>query len=293
MNTALKWVIGILIVYAVIRISYDVYWGQYGAERVSYKVALCVSGQLRTFRQCYPGIKKYIIDCYDTDVYLCIGDEEKKEDVQEAVKLFSPKNWKQIKVDCGKLCSCKNGKDRRHLFYIGEKMKVCEEMREQSGVRYDVVIKIRPDLRLHQSVPINVMESCTVNNILWSPTVSPSTLIVYPNSFFNQLMIWYLPNSVNDQFMVASPEVMKDVTLAFCSESKKDWPCRVNYPFLFDNVVNTEGVLDKILTQRGIHSGRFPFSFYIQRTENGTIVAEVGNCIWHHAKKSIFTNLFK
>ena len=293
MNRIWKYVITFAVVYLILRIAYDTYTAQWCTEEGNYKVALCISGQLRTFRQCYPGIKKYIIDCYDTDVYLCIGDEEKKEDVEEAVKLFRPKNWKQIKVDCGDICVCKNGKDRKHLFYIGEKMKACEEMREQSGIRYDVAMKIRPDLCLHQSVPRDVMNSCTLNRILWSPIISPDTLVVYPNSFFNQLMIWYLPNSVNDQFMVASPAVMKDVTLAFCNESKEDWPCRVNYPFLFDNVVNTEGVLDKILTQRGIHSGRFPFRFYLQRTENGTIVEEVWHCIWHHANKSIFKLLFK
>lgn len=159
------------------------------------KVALCISGQMRTFEACFPNLTKYIIDPLKTDIFIHTWanngistkakDEEKANFSDEKVtqtvlkKLYHPKiavieEYKDsyseelngVKVpDILKKEENQHYKGAIPMFY---KMYKCNELKRQYEIkndrRYDLVIRLRPDLMINEEIPSPVLQQW---DILW------------------------------------------------------------------------------------------------------------------------------
>jgi hypothetical protein len=176
------------------------------------KIALCISGQMRAYLDCFDSFYRYIINIYNPDIFIhtwedagrCENINEKcstniisADDLYELynakiviVEKFDPQYFNEI--DGIIIPSILNKLEQVHaktflpMFY---KMKKCNDIRREyekrNGIKYDFVIRIRPDLKLMSHIPKHVFEN---RDIFWTRS---------SDSF-----------RVNDQYFIASSKVM-------------------------------------------------------------------------------------
>jgi len=159
------------------------------------KVALCISGQMRTYRHCFTHLKKNILDPLNPDVFIytwsdagiCTkADQEKKRPFVEAPvtydflhNLYHPKSaviqeYKDtyseemhgVRIpDILKKMEPNHYRGAIPMFFT---MYECNELKRQHEVngcfRYDLVIRLRPDLLIREEIPNNVLEN---PGVLW------------------------------------------------------------------------------------------------------------------------------
>lgn len=149
------------------------------------KVALCLSGQLRTFKHCFPSIKSSILDPYQPDVFFAtdpnmyyeasIGKGINQGTLAEAMEMYHPKVV--IKVD--ETHPLLNQIDKNILLprkvdstnldrFLNDLLKrynvglFCRLFSEQFNIKYDVVIRARFDTEINQLLPINIEEGIMI-----------------------------------------------------------------------------------------------------------------------------------
>jgi len=143
------------------------------------KVALCLSGQIRTFKECYPNIKRNILDHYNPVVFISTEDgneyhgsfgkgvnshsiEEIKELLKPAVINIVNDNT-HIKVDNGKLDSnrvesCNVDRFAKDLSHRSIVSKSCQAYNEN----FDIVIRARLDLDIRSILPIVIQNGISI-----------------------------------------------------------------------------------------------------------------------------------
>jgi hypothetical protein len=254
---------------------------------MNYRVALCISGRLQNFRYCFPNVKKFIIDRYHTDVFVCIGENESDEDIADAYRLYNPQDFKKINYASPSICICENSKKNcDHLFHIGIKMLKCDRLRRNMPYTYDAIIRIRPDIQPFEPVPDYVIQSCASGSTdIWTPITDIKTSLVNPSSFFNQYMDG---KHINDQLIVASPSTMAlfcekfyetIITRAVCEhepDTSHDLFRRYN------PLIITEYVMSKVAQRCKFREVHFSYSYLLIR-EDGCIHKE----LWRSLAKQV------
>jgi hypothetical protein len=163
------------------------------------KVALCISGQMRQFELAYGSIKKYILDPLSPDVFIFT---EKQRGITNRVDFEGSKSKLDI-VDKEEINSFfnpteleffdppKNLHRKLHGVRIPDELVnaesppqspnrwkgnlpnfygiyKCNQMKSnyeyRKGFNYDLVIRLRPDLALHEPLPEKVL---TRNDTIW------------------------------------------------------------------------------------------------------------------------------
>jgi hypothetical protein len=200
------------------------------------RIAVCISGQLRTFRHCVPALKKNILNRHNCGVFLHVWEKigsspkEGKNSppatitIDELNALYDPveaiieksgpmdsETLKGIHIP-SELIKAEpiHHKGSLPMFY---KIYACDLLRqnhEQSnGFEYDAVIKLRPDFIIKEPLPREVLDNL---QFLWhssrmlNPTfqvsdkfaVSSSSNMTYYSSVFPKLPeYWQEPLGLN------------------------------------------------------------------------------------------------
>jgi hypothetical protein len=145
-------------------------------DKQKLKIAVQLYGNLRTYRDCFPNLKQYLLDHYDCDVFIHTWDtldhntkawhklNEGKEIVelntddirQELVQLYNPKSVtieKQEPKDLGNITD-KVGQTYS-IFGISCMMRTMKKVntlrvryQKENNVKYDFVLCTRPDIFL-------------------------------------------------------------------------------------------------------------------------------------------------
>ena len=157
---------------------------------MNYKIAIQFFGHLRTFEQCATSIKKYILSKYDCDVFVHTWSDTEHSTqtwhnskskirpinqsmLNKIVKIYNPKMIlveKQIVSDDDTLIACLHDQQTRTIsangmsFMLQSQIKV-NKLRKQyskkNNTKYDMVIMLRPDIYLHNSLDINqIIHQC-------------------------------------------------------------------------------------------------------------------------------------
>jgi len=132
------------------------------------KVALCLSGQLRCFKQTYPSIKEHLIDPLKTDVYgsfwnYLLPDERNQEDGTwiEFLDLYRPVlaeavNFGELENQrFGNSPLCQHAAEGVHvdrLLAMWHRIKWAFRMTKRS--HYDLYIRCRCDLKFLSGIPL-------------------------------------------------------------------------------------------------------------------------------------------
>jgi len=156
------------------------------------KIALCISGQMRTCKSTYSTIYTSIISKYNPDVFIhtwdLVGVSDKETSVdtpyyvsKELLQQYNPKKYiiEKFKVEyrdtLGEVDVPDILKKYEPINYKGNlpmyfKIKKCfelmEEYEDEVGFKYDIVIRLRPDLDIYGTLP-NI-ESINRNTIYLS-----------------------------------------------------------------------------------------------------------------------------
>jgi hypothetical protein len=164
-------------------------------EHQLMKAALCISGQMRTYRHCFASLKQNILDPLNPDVFIytwsdagsCtrIEKDERQPSLQAPVThdrlrtLYHPKSaiiqeyktayaeeMHGVRVpDILKKMEPHNYRGAIPMFFT---MYQCNELKRQyeadGGFQYDVVIRLRPDLLISELIPKRILEN---PGVLW------------------------------------------------------------------------------------------------------------------------------
>lgn len=151
------------------------------------KVALCISGQMRTFDQCFDNLKKYILNQYECDIFIHTWDNrgiskhgnnfyinENDEITSEMLfNIYKPKkiiieNFREFKV-LDKYVEISNMVNPKFTtFPMFYSQKCCNDLKnnysQENNINYDFIIRMRPDLQLESFIPKYVLNE---TNVFW------------------------------------------------------------------------------------------------------------------------------
>lgn len=158
------------------------------------KIALCLSGQMRTYKMCYNNLKKHILEPFNPDVFihtwsktgivtkvklLSIFQGNQQVTEKELQKMYSPKNMVIEDFHNSYLEEIEGvrypeiltkyvpppGRASLPMYY---KIKKCNDLKceeeNKNNFKYDLVIRLRPDLNILEPLPGEVLDN---SHILW------------------------------------------------------------------------------------------------------------------------------
>ena len=154
------------------------------------KVALLLTGQLRTYRMCKYIVKHCIIDRYDTDVFMSIdvpnnqqnewrgsSDDTPENDILDAISWFQPVKYIVTREHDHSLADSVYDKlsefvtrwRLRLLFVQYANVKKAYQLLQQHGTNYDLVIRMRFDQILWNLDKVILHESLEKSNQVATP----------------------------------------------------------------------------------------------------------------------------
>ena len=126
------------------------------------KIALLISGYLRSLKNNIESLKENLLDMYDVDIYIHITNNNeikylnKHISIDEVNLLLKPKVM--IVTDNIKFYNDYNDLyNQNYKFYVLNKKR--KEIEKIENIKYDVVMKIRPDVYLHEKVFIELNDN--------------------------------------------------------------------------------------------------------------------------------------
>jgi hypothetical protein len=123
------------------------------------KIALVLSGQLRSFQQGFNFIKKNLLDHYDIDVYFHTWSKNWDDNV---IKLYNPKSFlveddsifnefKQYKI-------MSNNHPAKNTIMMYRSIKYADMLRKNSYINYDWILRTRFDFALNKKINFEDLE---------------------------------------------------------------------------------------------------------------------------------------
>ena len=183
------------------------------------KIAMTISGQPRQYAAGFLECKKWFLDKYDIDVYLHswidkkfykydFFDEGKLQNTytadentySEILELYKPKDYlfeKAINFDATDIKGSNNQRLNSQLG-MWMSLKRAWDLLEESGIKYDYVIRTRFDLQFTD----HVVESCPLISNITQLNPNQVNLFDYHNDNHRKL-------NVNDLFAIGGYDVMK------------------------------------------------------------------------------------
>jgi len=131
------------------------------------KVALLIAGYLRCFENNVESLKKHLLDIYDVDVYIHITDCEESKYLNKPIDINKITEWLNPKMIIISKNFEFNNKfnnlyNQNYKFYMLNKKRI--EIEKVENIKYDVVIKFRPDINLQQNFDFKNIE-----NVIYIP----------------------------------------------------------------------------------------------------------------------------
>jgi hypothetical protein len=225
------------------------------------KIALIITGQLRTYKLCSTIIKNTIIDKYDTDVFLSIKKSNKlqsiylndtkdtsDDDIKNAIDIYSPKDV-YICDDYDSIYETmytnrdfiENRLLLEQYYMIEQGYKLLIKYIKSNNVKYDAIIRVRFDQYIwseSSNIISSFLTTTSVGNMImyYNPeeieninNISKSLIIDMDTPLSNEIYVYGKGDIdseykwVNDQFWLHSMELI-DIMVNFY----KDIPSIIN-----------------------------------------------------------------
>src|SRR5438105_12107866 len=158
---------------------------------MSIKIALCLSGHMRSYKQCLENYKENIFSKFDVDVFIHTWDrnpnydlfQDKIIDTQEIINLYKQAGASNVFIFIETADSLDNIEDmskNKIMEYWKTDNKICHinliyqyykiykvhkmkrEYELENNIIYDIVIRSRPDIIFNNKVDINVNDYITI-----------------------------------------------------------------------------------------------------------------------------------
>jgi len=191
------------------------------------KIAICMSGLTRTFGQCYKSLLENLIGGRDSDIFAVVSDDDnnidlnlvpitrklvlKKEDMPVFEEDKYRRGWRMQRAT------------KRYTvatlieqYWKMEKcFKLVENYSNETGVKYDWVIRCRPDLRYFEKItpPIEELD----NNFMYIPPhkyMNKWQVLTWTDEYFKSDYVYDYDSKIivglPDQFAISNMENMKN-----------------------------------------------------------------------------------
>ncbi len=225
------------------------------------KVALCISGQLRSYKETMADLIKFKNHFDECDVFMVYDDLEKKEDIFNIIDKVKPVCVKQVHnlYDC----------NHSNMWY---KIRECFKLCKNNYIHYDLVIRCRYDHYIRFNHSLN--EIC--KNTIKPNTIYTSYNITFLNRFFYELFL--RPVFVSDSFFMCDMKTMKTCAdfLEYALQSKNK--CLYNK---IGEVLFKEYLINKKIKQKTLPINvdiytlyHYPISHSFKRTLNPKSLSE-------------------
>lgn len=243
---------------------------------MSKKIAMCISGYLRTFKDCYPTIKKNILDGNDIDIFIHTYDKignssgwrhpiDLSEDIDmdflesiPNVKAIAVQKWDNIKYQFEKFRKYQpritNINVIATVFY---KIYMCNELRKdyerENNIKYDLIIRMRGDQIFEKKINLNFpKDKILINAYPWG---DEDYIHHYVGEDCGQPGGRNETEWINDRFAVGIPE-----NIDYLSE------LYLHFEELIENEkwVELEFLLHKHLSKKDIQLEKRNLQFYVK-----------------------------
>ena len=226
------------------------------------KVALLMSGHLRTFKRCYPSLYKYFLDQYQADVFIHTWDRTdanpighrddithtpiRKVDQDQIDQLETIYRAKTVVVEHQDLLNDEAKQlpnpdiqysSMKAMHYGKLQVVECfESFARDSGTHYDVCVTLRPDIRLKTNLDLSMLDPNRLNFAIQdnhSKVVSfadPHHMhmadiitVSAPNNIATLMREWF--NSFDEVYGVGSEIVKSDALMLseICEKHQIEW----------------------------------------------------------------------
>lgn len=179
------------------------------------KVAICMSGLVRTFKKCYRSYLDNIINLYDCDVFVFVSKSPNDTDIDlikvtgktilETNPVLDEKDYIKYKAKRTKKYSIQG--------YLQQfwKIKMCHNMmleyQSKNNIQYDWVIRCRPDLMITRKIDdLSKLDK----QYIYAPVFPPKFEINIPKCYNSDYIYDYKGNYgyMPDQFAIGSVDLM-------------------------------------------------------------------------------------
>jgi hypothetical protein len=176
------------------------------------KIALCLSGLARTFKKCYQSYIDNIINLYDCDVFVFVSKDANSSDmdlIKPTKKVILEKNPSLDEKNYVKYISKKYTIQGflQQFWKIEQCHNLMLEYGKQNNIKYDWVIRSRPDIRMKR--PIDDLKSLD-NSYLYIPVHHPKQTFFDQESHYRKDYVFNYNEwpSMNDRFAIGSEKLM-------------------------------------------------------------------------------------
>jgi hypothetical protein len=222
------------------------------------KIALCISGTVRTFKKCYQSLIDNIINLYDCDVFMFIqnGENVKDMDLIKSVKkvIVEPPvlDEKDYKKYVRHMSSVPLQNFLRQIYNV----KMCNDLvldyEKQKNIKYEWIIRCRTDIIITKKLSdLDKLD----NDIIYIPRYSwhnqDHLNKYYPIGRFN----FAKSDCIPDFFAFSSPKLMK----IYASDRYNDFDQLVKET----KVIFPERTLGDYLKKREVKVDIIESNFYV------------------------------
>jgi len=225
------------------------------------KTALCFSGKLGCWRDCFDSILEHIVYPLKPDIFLSTWDDEEYGEFCESYKpkSFRVKNYQEFnsRVLPNLFGDVLPNKALPPMLYnLQQVEQVMSRSRKNLKKEYDLVIRIRPDIKILEHISKSDISQCMESNTIKLPLFECSNTYHHPQTDkfahkdfddglelggkINFSFIYdkaSLPNQVNDQLAIGPPAAM-DKYFSCINEVRRavDFLWTEGYPEYFTKV---------------------------------------------------------
>jgi hypothetical protein len=153
------------------------------------KIAICISGQFRDINTCMLNHKS--LQPLQPDYFVYVDDNLNKNEKEKILNFYQPK---KIVWDSKKVSAIKDYPT--NMIYMFKRIYLADKLRRQfekeNNFKYDVVIRLRPDLLLKDFIPEKIINNIQENSlyipiqykgdIWWSNINGPTDMIAIGDS---------------------------------------------------------------------------------------------------------------
>lgn len=168
------------------------------------KIAVFISGYLRSIKETYFHLKQYIFDVYDTDIYIHItkSDDPKymnhKINIDELYTLLNPKH---LIISNNYFLHVKSKENnilnQNYKYYLLNEARKSIEKAEH--IKYNAILKIRPDVYLQCPIEINTIQPTTIY-IPIDSKIDQTKLRTTTDKYICDIMAYGTPETMDHYF---------------------------------------------------------------------------------------------
>ena len=209
------------------------------------KICLLISGQIRdNFYKTFLYQKYFIIDPLNTDIFCVFSDDISLQKKRYIENIINPKSMLWIKDKKNN-----NIYNKQNTKLLWEKIKLSNMLKidyeKKNNFKYDVCIKIRPDLFVKNFIDQDLINN-TENNVFYSP-------ILYKYQFSVH---------TNDQIFICNSELINKICNINPLKYKCDQPETILKIYLVQNNIKIKYFVFQYIIEKYMNKSNNPFNIY-------------------------------